>query len=1061
MNDETTSLLDEVIARYLRDEENGQPADRERLLAEHPELAAELEQFFADRDRVSAAVAPVSLPRRKPLATIRYFGDYELLEETACGGMGIVYRARQRSLNRIVAVKMIRGGKFATGDDEKRFVAEAQAAAGLEHEGIVPIYEVGRHDGQHFFSMRYIEGRSLAELVRESPLQARRAATYVRQTAEAIHYAHQRGILHRDLKPSNILVDTNERIQVTDFGLATRVESESELTRTGQVLGTPSYMAPEQAQGKRGLIGPASDVYSLGVVLYELITGRPPFRAETAAETIRQVVETEPASPRLLNLQIPKDLETICLKCLHKEPHRRYPTAEALAEDLGRYLEGRPVLARRVGQVERAWRRFRRNPAVSGALAAAVLCLIVGSAAASYFGIAARAHARAEALERKRADERAAEARRAEYLGRRHLYAAHMSLVQNAWDDGDVGYVLDLLDRWRPVIGEDDLRSFEWFYWHRLCNLHLQTLTAHTEAVTSVTFSPDGTKVVTGSRDGTAKIWDAVTGENLQTLNDLTRWISAVAFSPDGTRIVAGGDVTVIWDTDTGRKLRTLNRVAYDAAFSPDGMRIVTDSGDAAVVWDVLSGEAVQTLRSPEHSVTSVAFCPDGSRIVTGTMEGTVVIWNSATGQKLDLLKGHAGYVEAVAFSPDGARIASASRDETALIWDAASGARLQSLDGHRGHVTTVVFSFDGTRLLSGGRDGVAIMWDAASGLELLRLKGHKSQIESVAFSPDGTRAVTGSDDRTAKIWDALTEGSVQALEPHVKPVTGVAFSPDAALMVTVALDRIAVIRDAVTGKPLRRLNSRADDYFMDVAFSPDGTRLVTGSSSSTARIWNPTTGEPVMTLKGHTKIVRSVAFSPDGTLIVTGSEDKTAKVWDAATGREIYALEGHAEPVMDAVFSPDGTRIVTGSYDKTAKIWNAATGREIVTLDGHRAPIYAVAYSPDGSRLVTGTTIRDAKTGEELQMLKGHTKQVMCIVFSPDGMRIATGSADETAKVCDAITGEPLLKLKDHTLYVKCIAFSPDGRRLVTGSWDHTAKLWPALFGYSGERSLLPAGLF
>ncbi|HEV3024642.1 MAG TPA: serine/threonine-protein kinase, partial [Pirellulales bacterium] len=307
------------------------------------------------------------------------FGDYELLGEIARGGMGVVYKARQTRLNRLVALKMIKSGELASADDVMRFHSEAEAAGNLQHPNIVAIYEVGEHDGQHFFSMEYVEGRSLADVVRENPLSAKKSAEYVRSIAEAIQYAHERGTLHRDLKPSNVLIDMHDRPRVTDFGLAKRIEGGSEMTGTGQVLGTPSYMPPEQAAGDRGAVGPASDVYSLGAILYELLVGRPPFRAETPLDTLLQVLEQEPAAPRRLNPKLPRDLETVCLKCLRKEPARRYASAAELADDLGRFLDREPIRARRISQSERAWLWCKRRPVVAGLSAALLIITTIGT----------------------------------------------------------------------------------------------------------------------------------------------------------------------------------------------------------------------------------------------------------------------------------------------------------------------------------------------------------------------------------------------------------------------------------------------------------------------------------------------------------------------------------------------------------------------------------------------------------------------------------------------------------------------------------------------------------
>jgi tRNA A-37 threonylcarbamoyl transferase component Bud32 len=381
--------VNEIVADYLRSIERGESPDRAALLAGHADLANELTAFFADHDRFRRAAAPLAealtlppceSPEPGPKNLVRYFGDYELLEEIARGGMGVVYKARQMSLNRPVALKMILAGELATPEARQRFRAEAEAAGNLQHPNIVAIHEVGEHEGKQYFSMDFVVGKNLAEIVRGNPLPAERAASYVKTIAEAIHFAHQRGTLHRDLKPQNVLIDADDRPRITDFGLAKRIEADSGLTRTGDVLGSPSYMPPEQAASQSAEIGPHSDVYSLGAILYELLTVRPPFAAATPWETICQVLQTPPVSPRKLNPVVPRDLETICLKCLEKQPQRRYHSARDLAEELGRFLNHEPIHARPISLARRATFWARRHPwVITGVASLLVIGLVLVS----------------------------------------------------------------------------------------------------------------------------------------------------------------------------------------------------------------------------------------------------------------------------------------------------------------------------------------------------------------------------------------------------------------------------------------------------------------------------------------------------------------------------------------------------------------------------------------------------------------------------------------------------------------------------------------------------------
>jgi WD40 repeat protein len=511
-------------------------------------------------------------------------------------------------------------------------------------------------------------------------------------------------------------------------------------------------------------------------------------------------------------------------------------------------------------------------------------------------------------------------------------------------------------------------------------------LVGHQGLVWSASFSPDGARIVTASGDGTARIWDAATGQEIIALrgheSDNENGVWSASFSPDGARTVTGGsDSTArIWDAATGQEILALRghgRIVFSASFSPDGARIVTgDSDGTARIWDAATGKEILALRGHEGVVSSASFSPDGARIVTASGDGTARIWHAVTGRKLLALRGHENGVLSASFSPDGARIVTASGDGTARIWDAATGKEIIALRGHESDDESAVggasFSLDGARIITASDDRTARIWDAATGREILALRGHEGPVLGASFSPDGARIVTASGDGTARIWDAATAQEILALRGHTGSVSSASFSPDGARIITISHDfeNAARIWDATTGKEILAL--RHEKWVRNGSFSPDGARIVTASDDRTARVWDAATGREILALRGHEDTVWSASFSPDGASIVTASGDCTARIWDAATAQEILALRGHEEWVMSASFSPDEARIVTASDDHTARIWDATTGQEILALRGHEDWVWSAAFFPDGARIVTASKDRtariwDAATGQEI----------------------------------------------------------------------------------------------
>ncbi len=677
-------------------------------------------------------------------------------------------------------------------------------------------------------------------------------------------------------------------------------------------------------------------------------------------------------------------------------------------------------------------------------------------------GLAERARA-AESAARQDALVNAALARRSAAEARinaanagHYLYVADMNLIQSRWEENSVGGVLQLLEETRA----SPERGFEWGYWNRLCHLDLLTLKGHTQPVTSVCFSPNGTRILTGSSDGTAKLWEVASGRELFTLREHTNGATSACFSPDGKHILTGSDDSTakVWDAATGRELLTLeghSGSVTSVCFSPDGKRILTGSGDTAKVWEAATGRELLTLKGHTSYVTSVCFSPDGKRILTGSFDSTAKVWEATTGRELLTLKGHTGPVYSACFSPDGRRILTGSADNTAKVWEATTGRELLTLKGHTGGVNSACFSPDGKRILTGSSDNTAKVWDTDTGKELLTLKGHTRAVLSACFSPDGKRILTGSDDSTAKVWDATTGKDLLTLKGHANGVSSVCFSPDGKHILTGSGDGTAKVWEAATGQELFTLKGHTGPV-TSVCFSPNGKRIFIGggdidseadADDVTAQVWDVATSRELLTLKGPAKQVTSVCFSPDGKRILTGIRDGTAKVWDATTGRELLTLKRYTYIVTSVCFSPDGKRILTGSGD-IAKVWDAATGRELFSLHGHIYIVNSVCFSPDGKRILTGSDdstarVWEVSTGRELLTLKGHAGQVNSVCFSPDGKRILTGSRDKTAKVWEAATGRELLTLKGHTSSISSVCFSPDGKRILTGSADGTAKVW------------------
>ena len=629
-----------------------------------------------------------------PPAAERRVGDYELLEELGRGGMGVVYRARQLSLGREVAVKFLLHGALAGDQAMARFRAEAEAVANLQHPHIVAIYEIGEDRGRHFQAMELVAGRSLAEVLRGGPLPAIRAAGYLRSVAEALHYAHEQGVLHRDLKPANVLIDQRDEPRVTDFGLAKRLSDAPggtplpELTLSGQVLGTPAYIPPEQAAG--GAVDARSDVYSLGALLYHLIVGRPPFVGESATQVLRLVAETEPIAPSLLNPSLPRDLETISLKCLEKEPARRYGTAHALANDLGRFLRDEPILARPISLLERAWRWCKRTPALAASMVGIALLLV---------GIAVMSNQSARRIEGLRLN------------ALTNLYASDMRLVQQAIAESKFGAATELLDRHLPKAGDPDLRGFEWRHFQERClSDEAAALEPHSNQVARAAFSPDGRLFATGAID--VKVWESATRRLIFRL-PIKNYVWALAFSPDGKELLVGDGGNSVYRYDigepttlagakvsAGRLLGALNNldarpIAFFWPTTEPGIRIVLHDG--LMAWDGASHEAAR-IATFDTAFTRLQVSSDGSLAVALHGPNQIAVWRLNPPSRLREFK-QTALSRAVAISSDGERIAAGDFSGVLRIFELKPDGGTNAISAHRGLIEAMAFSPDNLRL--------------------------------------------------------------------------------------------------------------------------------------------------------------------------------------------------------------------------------------------------------------------------------------------------------------------------------------------------------------------------
>ncbi len=922
---------------------------------------------------------------------------------------------------------MILTGRLATSAQVSRFYTEAQAAARLDHPNIVPIHEIGEEDGCPFYTMRLIEGGSLGDRLKASRRPPEEVARLVAEVARAVHFAHQRGVLHRDLKPSNILLDAEGKPHVADFGLARLLDSASELSGTSVAVGTPAYMAPEQASGSANEVTAAADVYALGAVLYEALTGAPPFQAETPLKTLRLVTEAEPVLPRARDPAIPRDLEVICLKCLQKSPVKRYASAAELAQDLERWLAHEPILARPVSAGERLVSWAQRKPELAMAFAAlfGVLAVALAITLTLLMKVRRESDARATAL-------RLEESQR----------LALQSLAVVGENPGQA-----LLLSLEAAARAPSLSANNAMFTALEANRERRRLLGHAKMVRLASFSPDGLRVATASHDMTARIWSVETGATSVTLRGHQGTVKTAEFSPDGTRVLtASDDATArIWDAASGVEILKLaghEHPLRSASFSPDGTRVLTVGQQTARLWDARTGASTFVFDRHEGGVTCGNFSPDGRRIVTGGRDGTAKVWDAATGSLLATLSGHSAPVFDIAFSADGRVLATASAPE-AHVWDGTTHEEISVARGHLYEIYAVALTSDGAKLATGSEDFTARVWDARSGRQIHVLP-HLHKVVSVEISRDDALLLTASYDNSARVWDLASGKIVAEMKGHAAPLYHAAFSPDCRQAVTSSVDFTARLWTIRPSLPVA-LGSWGAACVSDADVTADGKLVVEAYwGLAIARVLELESHREITRLEGHTKNIQIVRFSLAGDRIASGSDDTTARLWDARNGKALHTLIGHEAAVSRLSFSPDGRHMMTLSHDHSARLWSVEEGVQVAVYQTKRQ-FRSATFAPDSDRIAL------ADDGGWLRIGRISTGELT--VFQVDDPIVCAdfGSQDWELAVTLGTTRAQIRRLDDRSVVAELIhparasylMCSPDQRWLATLAEDATVRLW------------------
>lgn len=982
------------------------------------------------------------------------FGRFELVCRLGRGGTGVVYLANDPILHRQVALKIPLPSWLYSDELRQRFLREGEAAARLSHPNIVAVYEVNEFGPVCYIASEYCSGPSLAAFIdsRETPVSSRAAAKFVAILADAMQHTHARGVLHRDLKPSNIFlvpVTTNAELgteasediskftpKIGDFGLAKLQQQVGSETRSGAVLGTLLYMSPEQAKGCVHEITVRTDIYALGAILYALLTGEPPHRGATDFETLQMITTADPSPPGRFRADSYSDLNAICLKCLDKNPLKRYTSAAALAEDLRRFLANRPTIARELAPLPLAFRWVRRYPARAALLAVSVAALAIVIGGALTYNAQLRVavnHAQREATK-----------------GREFLYTRNVRLAREAWNADQIDEAIGLLSDQIPRQGQADLREFAWHYLWNECHSELSTLRGHKADVYSVTFSSDGQWLASGGKDGTVRLWNVRTGELVRAFLGHQSEVNTVVMVSETALASASDDGTVrIWDIRSGRQITILDAKdgkVFGLAASADGQLLASDGAGGRIhLWDLESGTRLWTSDAHPHRVQSLSFSPDGRSLVAGYQDGRVRWWDVEKHQMVQVERTFGDQSLSVAHSSDLPELAVASRTGFLGTYRHESQGWLNEsgkvLDKKAIGIHAVAFSPRDNTLATGTRDGLIQLWNSGNRLMLWRvMPGHRSRIWSVAWSPDGRLLASAAADGLIKLWNPARTGDGRKTYPRSPaPICSIAVSADRQSIITGSMD--GYLREwNRSSQQVRRISAAPGADVTAVSYLGNEDVAVANGASTGLQQWN-VVSDAWTELTDLGELACSLAVSADGKLIAVGCQHSTAVLFDAETGHLRHRLKTRALDVEVLALSRDGKRLATAGVSAEIELWNTRTGQRERILLGHPNRTLCLEFSPDGSKLVSGgsdETIRiwHAASGRLLATLVGQTAPISALAISPDGRTLASGCHRPTASIelWDLVTHGKLMKFQEIPDGVTSLAFTPDGRTLIAG---------------------------